>query len=43
MTIERITPSRQSTNIFVAYPYSIPAEDYRRPFTELQDSFVDAG
>jgi hypothetical protein len=25
--------------IFVAYPYSIPSKDYRRPFTELQESF----
>jgi hypothetical protein len=39
LTIERIASSRQSRNIFVAYPYSIPAADYRRPFTELSESF----
>jgi hypothetical protein len=25
--------------IFVAYPYSFPQEDYRRPFSELEESF----
>lgn len=25
--------------IFVAYPYSIPADDYRAPFTALEESF----
>lgn len=28
-----------SREVFVAYPYSIPAEDYRRPFAELAEDF----
>jgi hypothetical protein len=37
--IERIMSPRQSRTIFVAYPYSIPADDYRRAFTELEEGF----
>jgi len=25
--------------LFVGYPYSLPAEDYRKPFSELEESF----
>ena len=37
--IERVTSAHLSRNIFVAYPYSIPAADYRRPFAELEEAF----
>jgi hypothetical protein len=32
-------PAARSRRIFVAYPYSLPKRDYRRPFTELQKAF----
>lgn len=37
--IERVSSAHMSRTIFVAYPYSIPAADYRRPFAELEDAF----
>jgi hypothetical protein len=32
-------PRRQARKIFVAYPYSFPKEDYRRPYQELEKAF----
>jgi len=35
----RAAPKRQPRKIFVAYPYSFPKADYRRPYQELEKAF----
>jgi hypothetical protein len=35
----RARPSRNPQKIFVAYPYSFPEDDYRRPYRELEKAF----
>lgn len=32
-------PSAETRQVFVAYPYSIPKDDYRRPFREVGKAF----
>jgi hypothetical protein len=35
----RKPPTRRPRRVFVAYPYSFPEDDYRRPFTDLAEAF----
>ena len=41
LTAAVAVPARRSRRIFVAYPYSIPKADYRRPFNDLAKAFDD--
>jgi len=37
--LEQPVPASRTRRMFVAYPYSLPKADYRRPFTDLAKAF----